>query len=236
MPGSSYDMALSGGKGNTKINAILGKKSYCNYFCTLDGSPESQGWPLPIHIPMTMAKAFLAQQPLFLYMREGRFPPSHSFPSQVCNSNTFSNSHGKPGKIFTALSKHRMTTGLLDIYSSSWWFIRPMAPLGAMLLEKSSWVKLSSFPPPRESASEQQVSEKAIILRVLQGSRFWTCSACFGRMKVTLGPCSLREFWEPISPCQVRAMALESGLGSLWQHCLTLQGILNLWPGRRCGY
>lgn len=169
-----------------------------------------------------------------LSLHEGRTIPS--IPQFPKSSVSFSNSHGKPGKIFTALSKHRMTTGLLHNYSSSWWFIGPVAPLGAMLLEKSSWVKLSSFPPPQESASEQQVSERAIILHVLQGSRFWTCSACFGRMKVTRGPCSLREFWEPISPCQVRAMALERGLRSLWQHCLTLQGILNLWPGRRCGY
>lgn len=96
-----------------------------------------------------------SKPPLLSNLSYSTWGKDNSLHSTVCQASvSFSKSHWKPGKISIALSKHGMTKGLLDNHSSSWWFIQPMAPLGAMLLEKPSLVKLSSFSPPRESASE----------------------------------------------------------------------------------
>lgn len=150
MPGSSYDMALGGEKGNTKINANLEK----NLTVTISAPWTAAQRPEVDHCQYAPRRQW--SKPSLLcnlsYSTWGKDNSLHSTVSQA--SVSFSKSHGKPGKISIALSKHGMTKGLLDNHSSSWRFIQPMAPLGIMLLEKSSLVKLSSFSPPRESASE----------------------------------------------------------------------------------
>lgn len=209
------------------------KKSYRNYFCTLDGSPEARGWPLPICTPMIMVK-----KPSLLsnlsYSTWGKDNSLHSTLSQA--SVSFSNSHGKPGKISIALSKHGMTKGLLDNHSSSWWFIEPMAPLGATLLEKSSLVKLSSFSPPRESASEPAGKREHYYPPCTSGMTLLNLSGMLRENEGDWVPAPWGNSESPFLLAKSEQRHWKGDAGHCGNPALTLQGIWNLWPGRRCGY